>query len=634
MNRKEKLFDQFPSVSTEQWMSKIREDLKGADFDSRLIWRTDEGFEIKPFYRKSDTEDIHYSDAPPGTFPFVRGGKTGDNSWFIRQDIRVTDFEESNGRAMEILMRGIDSVGFVISDPLSVNADNLGILLEGIYTDIVELNFLCSGKAIEILEGLTGISDKRGLSPESVRGAVETDPLGRLMLNGGFCVTPGEGFNYLATLTKLAIPYPNLKTIHLNASNFCDAGAGVTLQLALALSAGNEYLVQLTGRGISAQKAASKMRFSFGIDSDYFAGIAGLRASRLLWSLIQKGYGTAEDEISRMQIHCTTARWNKTIYDPYVNMLRTQTEAMSAILGGTDSLTIGPFDSVFRNPDEFSERIARNQQLILREEAYFDKVADPAAGSYYIENLTSMIAERAWGIFLELEEQGGFLECLKKGLVQKKLEESAAKRRNAISSKEAVLLGTNQYPSANEKITSKPAEQTGRRGFSPVDIIVKPVRLFRGAGEFESIRMAVDSLPAAPVVFLLTVGNPVMRKARARFSSNFFGCAGYTIIDNPGFSTPEEGMAAAEKAGPDIVVICSSDEEYPVIAPVIFNVLKDKAIVVIAGNPACAGELRKHGIENFIYTGISMTEELKRYNDNLGIEMRFEQESYEAEIQL
>ncbi len=634
MNRKEKLFDQFSSVSTEQWMSRIHEDLKGADFEKRLVWKTDEGFDVRPFYRKNDTEDIHLSDSLPGMFPYVRGGKTKDNSWFIRQDITVNDYTESNRKALDILMRGVDSLGFVISDPGSVNRDNLESLLKGIYTNVVELNFLSDGKALEILEMLTGITSARGLTPESVRGAVEADPLVRLMLNGSLCVSPEEGFDYLASLTRAAIPYPNLKTIHLKASRFGDAGAGVTLQLALALAAGNEYLVQLTDRDISPENAASKIRFSFGTGPDYFAGIAGLRAARLLWSVIQKGFISNENNIVRMEIHSTTGSYNKTIYDPYVNMLRTQTEAMSAVLGGTDSLTVEPFDSVFRTPDEFSERIARNQQLILREEAYFDKVADPGAGSYYIENLTSMIADRSWKIFLEIEQQGGFLECLKSGLVQKKIEEQAAKRKRDFASKRAVLLGTNQYPDNRERVSFNRGGKVNQIKRSCDSMVVKPVRLIRGAEEFERIRMAVDKSASRPSVFLLPVGNPVMRKARAQFSANFFGCAGYNIINNPGYESVEEGIARAQETGADIVVICSSDEEYPLFAPVIFRALRNRSIVVIAGNPPCAGDLKELGIENFIFTGLSMTEALSQYNERLGIEMSFEHENYEAEIQL
>ncbi len=218
--------------------------------------------------------------------------------------------------------------------------------------------------------------------------------------------------------------------ISINASNFNNAGADIVQELAFGISMGSEYMAQLTDRGISADMAASKIRFSFGTGSHYFPEIAKLRAARLLWSVVINGFHPENIEKMKMDIHCVTSEWNKTIYDPYVNLLRTQTEAMSAILGGTDSLTVEPFDIVFRNPDEFSERIARNQQLILKEEAYFDKVADPAAGSYYIENLTNLISENAWKLFLEIEEKGGFLSCLKSGFIQNKLSESATKRQN------------------------------------------------------------------------------------------------------------------------------------------------------------------------------------------------------------
>jgi methylmalonyl-CoA mutase len=178
---------------------------------------------------------------------------------------------------------------------------------------------------------------------------------------------------------------------------------------------------------LSAGYAASKIRFSFGIGSSYFQEIAKLRAARLMWSAVLNGFDRGNGEAGRMDIHCVTSKWNKTSDNPHMNMLRTQTEAMSAILGGADSLTVEPFDVVFRQTDEFSERIARNQQLILKEEAYFDKVADPSAGSYYIENLTKLIAENGWKLFVETEEQGGFLSALKSGFIQAKLSESAVK---------------------------------------------------------------------------------------------------------------------------------------------------------------------------------------------------------------
>jgi methylmalonyl-CoA mutase len=322
----------------------------------------------------------------------------------------------------------------------------------------------------------------------------------------------------------------------------------------------------------------------------------------------------------KMDIHCVTSEWNKTVYDPYVNLLRTQTEAMSAILGGTNSLTVEPFDIVFRQPDEFSERIARNQQLILKEEAYFDKVADPGAGSYYIETLTNLIAENAWKLFLEIEEKGGFLACLKTGYIQKKLTDSAEKRVSDVASRKAILLGTNQYPNIREKISES---VDLKKVFNEKAVIgdknIEPVRRVRGSLRYDELRIAVDKAARRPVVFLLPIGNPAMRKARSQFSANFFGCAGYEIIDNQGFENTDEAVGKAIESKADIVVICSSDEDYLVFAPDIFTRLKDKAIIVVAGNPSSIDELKSKGLENYIHVRSNVVEILNGFNEKLGI---------------
>jgi len=430
MVKKEKLFDQFPPVTTKEWMDKIHADLKGADFNKKLVWKTNEGFEVKPFYRMEDIETLMYINTMPGEFPYIRGAKIKNNNWYVRQNIEVSDYSGANLKALTILMKGIDSLGFIITDPESVNEKNFRILLKDIHIEIIEINFLCNGKAKEILDLIIKITTERELDPVKLCGAIEADPIGRLMGNGKLCVPVEEGFDYLASLTGSAKAFPNFRTVHLNASHFNNSGADIVQELAFGISMGSEYITQLTERGISADIAASKIRFSFGIGSDYFPEIAKLRAARLLWSVVINGFQPAHSKSIKMDIHCVTSEWNKTEYDPYVNMLRTQTEAMSAILGGTDSLTVEPYDIAFRKPDEFSERIARNQQLILKEEAYFDKVADPAGGSYYIENLTYLIADNAWKLFLEVEDQGGFLSALKSGFIRKKLSESAVKRKN------------------------------------------------------------------------------------------------------------------------------------------------------------------------------------------------------------
>ena len=620
MAQKERLFDQFPPVSTKEWIDKLTDDLKGADFNKKLVWKTKEGFEVKPFYRMEDIESLLYINTLPGQFPYIRGTKVSNNNWLIRQNIEVTNYSKSNQKALSILMKGIDSLGFVITDPGSINEKNFDLLLKEIFFGGVELNFLSNGKAREIIDLLINYVKKSNSDPNQLRGAVEVDPLSKLMVNGTICIPPEEGFDYLVSVLKASEPLPNFRTININASNFNNAGADIVQELAFGISMGSEYLAQLTQRGISSHMAASKIRFSFGTGSEYFQEIAKLRAARLLWSVVLNGFQPEDVESIKMDIHCVTSRWNKTLYDPYVNMLRTQTEAMSSILGGTDSLTVEAFDIVFRHSDEFSERIARNQQLILKEEAYFDRVADPASGSYYIENLTNLIAENAWKLFVEIEDQGGFLACLKSGFIQTMVSESGEKRKNDIATRKTILLGTNHFPNNSEKIsdTLDQDKAFGKKTVDP-DLLVKPIVLFRGSQQYDRLRIAVDKAVNRPVVLLLPIGNPFMRKTRSQFASDFFGCAGYHIIDNYDFKTVEKAVNQSINLKPDIVVICSSDEEYPVYAPDIFLKLKDKAIVVIAGNPACKEELKLKGIDNFIHVRSNVIETLEKFNKKLGI---------------
>jgi methylmalonyl-CoA mutase len=494
MVQKEKLFDQFPPVTTKEWLDKLNSDLKGADFNEKLVWRTNGGFDVKPFYRMEDLENLRYVNTLPGDFPYIRGTKTTDNNWLIRQNIDITNYSEANRKALTILMNGIDSLGFMITEPESITERNFDLLLERIFLGGVEVNFSSNGKAREIIELIINYVKKSYSDPDKIRGAIEADPLGRLMVNGTLCIPPEDGFDYLASVVRSSASLPHFRTINANASNFTNAGADVVTELAFGISMGNEYLAQLTDRGISADIGASKIRFSFGTGSNYFSEIAKLRAARLLWSVVTSGYNPENGKNIKMDIHCVTGKFNKTVYDPYVNLLRTQTEAMSAILGGTDSLTIEPFNTVFRHPDEFSERLARNQQLILKEEAYFDKVADPSGGSYYIENLTNLIADNAWKLFLKIEDQGGFLSNLKSGWIQKKLSESASRRKADIESGKEILLGTNRFPDLNEKAPSGlDLSRVFKAEIRLDDIQIEPIKLFRGSEEIELIRLEKEN---------------------------------------------------------------------------------------------------------------------------------------------
>ncbi len=626
MPDKEKLFEQFPPVSTEEWMNRVKEDLKGRDFEKKLVWRTLEGFSVNPFYRREDIESLQHTDIPPGEYPFLRGIYPGRNEWYIRQDISVKDPREANRKALNILNRGVTSLGFIFDEDTEYSSELIRTLLDGIYTESIEINFSPEGKAKELLGFFTDYLVKKGVKPGSIKGAIETDPLGRLMVNGRLCVAVDEGMDYLADMHKSIPELPNYRLISVNGAAFGNAGSSLVQELAFSMAMGSEYLSQLTDRGVEVDKAARSTGFRFGIGSNYFMEVARLRAARVLWAKIVDAYGPDSQEACKIYVHSVTSEWNKTVYDPYVNMLRTQTEAMSAALGGTSSLTVQPFDSIFREPSEFSERVARNQQLLLMEESHFDKVNDPSAGSYYIEKLTASIAAHAWDLFVAVENEGGFLECLKKGMIQEKVKATAEKRKVNIRLRKEKLLGTNIYPNDSESIRRADIKKaTGKVPGSKGGPEVEPLKIFRAAEEFEDLRLAVDSLDKPPVVFLLTIGDPVMRKARAQFAYGFFGCAGYKVVDNLGFGSPEEGADAAIKAKADIVVICSSDDEYPAVVPPIAALIRaeSRAITVVAGEPACMDDLKEKGIKHFISMRSNLLETLREYNRELGINETF-----------
>ncbi len=620
MTKKEKLFEKFPPVSTEKWMEKITDDLKGADFKKKLVWKTHDGIEVMPFYRQEDLAGLQHKGFLPGEYPYVRGSHVSDNTWLVRQDIIVRDYHEANLRALDILTKGITSLGFIIDDPQTINAENITLLLNGIHCESVELNFISAGRAKELFAAIESAMWASHTDMKRVQGSIAADPLGRLVANGKLCVPVEDGLEYLADIVTGSDAIPGLRCVHPSGTLFSNAGAGPATELAYTLSLGNEYMAYLTSKGIKPDLAASQFSFSFGIGPDFFPEIAKLRAARMLWAIIVKGYGPRNIESSMMRIHAVTGRWNKTLYDPYVNMLRTQTEAMSAVLGGADSITVEPFDIIFREPDSFSERIARNQQLLLMEESHMDKVDDPGAGSYYIEELTFLIAKEAWKIFLETENLGGFLTAIRKGTIQNKLNAASSSRKNDVEKRRETLLGTNQYPNFREH--DAPKADDGRLfssdSQSTEDQVIR-ITPSRGAEGFEKLRLATGRAAKRPMAFMLTIGNPAMRRARAQFSSNFFACAGYEVKDNNGFDTASEGVKAALEAKADIIVICSSDDDYALVAHDIFTLAKGNAIVVVAGNPPNIEALKAEGLEHFISVRSNVLETLQMLNRILGI---------------
>ncbi len=619
-----KLFDKFPSIPTSDWEERIREDLKGADYEKKLFWNTGQGFAARPYYREEDLQDLRHLGAGPGEFPFIRGNTGKDNSWLIRQDIPVEDISAANLRALDILMKGVDSVGFILDEDGTYTYEDIDRLFKNIHAESIESNFICGRASLTILTIILELVRHYNRNLDMIRGSVDFDPLGELLRTGNYLPSPDTGFDTARQLIEKAILLPQFQVITVHADLFRKAGASIVQELAFSLAAGVEYLTQLTERELSIHRVAPHMRFQFSTGTDYFMEIAKLRAARFLWATIVKAYGPPNDVVCKMNIHTVTSRWNMTLYDPYVNLLRTATGSMSSILAGTDSHTVEPYNIAIAGWDDISERIARNQQLLLKEESYLDKVVDPAAGSYYIENLTLRLAEKAWALFLETEEQCGFLEAFKKGFVQDRIRETSQQRDMAIAQRKEIFIGTNQYPHFQEKADP----ETGMRPLQPVwqktiGAIAEPLGSYRGSMAFEQLRYTTDRYAlkeSRPKAFMLTWGNLAMRRARAQFACNFFACGGFEIMDNIGFPSLEEGVAEAVKNHAELVILCSSDEEYAEIREQDILPLRKSAIPVLAGYPKEIVEnLKELGIRYFIHVRSNVLETLRELQKVLGI---------------
>ena len=613
ITKREKLFTEFPPVPTEKWEEVITADLKGADYERKLVWRTGEGFNVRPYYRAENLEGIQFLGSQGGEFPFVRGTRT-HNRWHVHQTVAVECPKEANAEALKLLNSGVDSLGFSIAKEGFTAAD-LDELLREISIPAVELTF-CGVQTGNVAGLVLDKLEKEGLMADA-HVAFCIDPLVKgLSQKGDFCSPDGEKcFAKIVSLIERTREYKHIRIVTVSAGIFSNAGSTIVEELAFALSAGNDYLARLTDAGVDADTAARKLRFSFSVTSNYFMEIAKFRAARMLWANIVKGYAPAKNCACKMMIHARTADWNQTVYDPYVNMLRGTTEAMSATIAGVHSLEVTPFDAAFENPTEFSKRIARNVELLLKNESHFDQVVDPAGGSYYVENLTQSIAAEAWKLFLEIEEKGGYTAAYKAGFVKERIATSAAAKDKAIATRRQTLLGANQYPNftevADKAITAEAVTRKQAEG--------NTLAPYRGAMAFEEMRLHVDRSGKQPKAFMLTCGSLAMARARAQFSCNFFGCAGIRVQDNTFFKSIEEGAKAALESKAEIVVVCAADDDYAEAAPKVKELLGGKAILVVAGAPACMPELEAQGITNFINVKSNVLETLKFYLKEMGI---------------
>ncbi|MBN2636055.1 MAG: methylmalonyl-CoA mutase small subunit [Prolixibacteraceae bacterium] len=616
--KEQKLFTDFQPIQTQEWEDKIIADLKGADYERSLVWRTYEGFNVRPYYREENLKNLNYLETLPGEFPFVRGTKN-ENNWQIRQDIFVKDMEQANKKALTVLGKGVTSLGFYFDCSKNITKNDLAVLLKDICLEAAEINFVCGCDNCNCATVFAEYVSEGKWDNKKVVASSSIDPISVLVLQGKIS---DKEFDNIKEVIEKTDDLPKFRVIGVNGKHYANSGSSIVQELAFSLAQGAEYLTQLTELGLSTDKVVKNIKFNFGISNNYFMEIAKLRAARLLWAKIVEAYGPECKCAAKLVAHSETNTYNKTIYDPYVNMLRTQTEAMSAVLGGANSVTVLPFNAIYEDTTEFSERIARNQQILLKEETHLDKIVDPAAGSYYLESLTDSLTDQVWKLFLEIQGKGGFIAAFKEGFIQNEIKAMAVKRNANIAQRRENILGVNQFPNFTEKL----AKEMDASVFQPMDLTVdgaevETLKPYRGAQAYEALRYKTDVYSKEnkrPLAFMLTIGNLAFRKARAQFSCNFFAVAGFEVIDNNGFKTIEEGVAAAKAKNADIVVICSSDDEYAQFAPEAAEKL-DNEILVIAGNPACKAELEEKGITNFIHVKSNVLEDLSAYQTKLGI---------------
>ena len=415
------LFTDFPEISTSMWEEKIIADLKGADYQKKLVWNSDEGIHVKPYYRQEDLASLDYlegignhkdqSDAP--------------NGWTICQNVCAgKDHLEANEKIRSALEGGAQAIRLELTETRIPDVAMLGEILAGIPLHETELHFRGCLAADAIYNSLCTLATQNGSQISQLRGSLGADPLGMMAKTG----IPIGGFDNIGKLVlKVKEASPEMKVIDVKGTLIQNSGANLAEDLAFTLAMASEYMAILTEKGIDPLTAQNSLMLTLASGPKYFMEIAKLRAARILWAKIAEAYGVESSQTS-IRIRSASSEWNMTLYDPHVNMLRGTTQAMSSILGGADLVTVLPYDYPNGKGTLFSNRIARNVQIILREEAYFDRVADPASGSYYIESLTDSLAEKAWNLFREVEALGGFRKAFAAGWIQDKVEASRKKR--------------------------------------------------------------------------------------------------------------------------------------------------------------------------------------------------------------
>ncbi len=613
----ENLFSEFPSVSKSQWKEQTLVDLKGADFDKKLVWRTLEGFNLQPYYSNEEIGALGYLKKFESSTLNLEDATQGPRYWINREKIQVKDAESANKEAIEALNSGADGLIFDLTGKEDVDIKKL---LNNILPLHCSVSFIADRNAAKLIKGYFTYESQNHIEISQLFGSLNFDPIRNLTLNGSMAK---DAFNVLKEIVEITDVADRFYGLTVNGSQFQNAGSSLVQELAFSLNAAVEYIDKLGELGIPAEKVIRNMEFSMAVGTDYFLEIAKLRALRILFYKIAETYGLKSFDPGDLNIHSVSSLWTKTIYDPYVNMLRNTTEAMSAIIGGCNALTIAPYNENFEAVSPFSKRISRNVSNMLKEESYFDKVVDPSAGSYYIESITDEMVQSAWKLFTEIEAEGGFIKSFTEGKIQERIKETRTKRLSLASQRREIFVGTNQYPNTKEQLD--PAKISKAK---PVQGQIEVLPQEDGSKEFEDLRLKTDGFAkkngSRPKAYLALIGgSPAMRTARAQFSGGFIGCGGFEIVDGIITKSTDEALKKAQEINAEITVICGSDEDYATLGVEFakkFKESKKDGVLILAGYPAEGiEELKSAGIDEFIHMRANLIETLSSLQQKLNI---------------
>lgn len=574
------LFQDFIPPTKQDWIDRVTVDLKGADFDKKLVWKNLNGIDLQPFYTKNDQDKVL--------------ANTGENSAQVvnYRRINVNEVKEANRLGLKALEEGMTGLLFVINSEVSAEQ-----LLADIDFNGISISFVLSKESYSFKNSYKSFLETQSIDPKLVFGYIDLQLFDSYLTTG---ILDKNKFNELSELSKLYAAYPNLKTLLVSGSTYQDAGSNQVQEIAYTLNSLVFLIEKMTDKGISNEQVFENLHFILGLSSEYFVEIAKLRVFKSLLSEIALKYG-----ISNLNVGLTakTSVWSKSITDANTNMLRTTTEAMAALLGNADAIELDPYDHEFKNSSDFSSRVAGNIATILKEESYFGKVSNPVDGSYYIEEVSLKLAQNALGIFKEIEAFGGFYKQIENENIQTQITEMRIKKTKLLSQRRLAMVGVNKYPNLMESV---PKEFLADLDTSSNSKILAPQR----AGlELEKIRLITETFVSEngfrPTVEIASFGQLTMRKARAAFAYDFIGVSGYQIENEKSFESAKTAAQQTAASTSDIVVICSSDPDYLNSALDFVNEFRSKnssKILMLAGYPEQIKEpLLDAGLDGFVH---------------------------------